>query len=371
MDLLDTGASPEVVFQSLQWCMANDQLLALQRHLQLHFSSVKSNLAAMTDNWTDLLLEAANRGKMPALQTLLPYVNENVLNQEHPSNIKGKSVLNKLLSKSVESGNSKLCAALLQRGADANGRMNGKPLLHTAVCGGHLDMAEVLLRGGADIHNVDQRGDGIIHSLMRSHLPDTVPMLKWLIRNGADIRQKSSAGRLPIHSSVQTSADVITVLINEGLDVNSVDDVTGDTPLHIACGLCLEGSVFRLIQHGSKFNVVNNQGQTPLEKLLKNCTNAQDFHTRTRTALAKKLIKIGFRIVDRRKNGRKIGRDKVYDTYVSLMTSLNNVSSLQNLSRYVVRENLCCGQNTAKAVEEMYISGTLKRFLLFRDCERI
>lgn len=139
--------------------------------------------------------------------------------------------------------------------------------------------------------------------------------------------------------------------------------------MHIACGMCCTETVESLIKCGAKFNLLNNQGETPLQKLLKFVTNFQDFRAQSRLRLARFLVKIGFTITqtDKKLDCRKQrGRDKVGETYKNIVASSKNVFTLQHISRLGIRDNL---QSSApkKAVESLDIPRHLKHYLQFGD----
>ena len=71
----------------------------------------------------------------------------------------------------------------------------------------------------------------------------------------------------------------------------------GDTPLHLACSRCCQEAAAALIRHGADFNAVNDQGDTPLRKLLQHATRlSKDFHHNSRMSLARVLVALGFRL---------------------------------------------------------------------------
>jgi hypothetical protein len=193
-------------------------------------------------------------------------------------------------------------------------------------------------------------------------------VVRLLIKLGASPLVKSSSGKLPIHIAAKNAPDVLNELIQEGANVNIVDDVNRETPLHIACGAACRETILTLIQSGSTVNITNRHGQTPLAKLLKFTNNDLDFHTKTRLDIARTLISLGFRMNCQTSCTQYTrGRDKGYDKYKSLKLSLKSPSSLQNLSRIAVRDSFKFDSDIVKDICQLDIPVNLKSYLLFND----
>lgn len=196
-----------------------------------------------------------------------------------------------------------------------------------------------------------------------------VNLVSRLVSGGVDPKSAGDNGKQPIHVAAAHSADVISRLVELDCDVNQPDVVHSDTPLHIACCRCNEKSIETLIKIGAKFNLTNNEGETPLAKLIKFATNTVDFHSKLRMKLARQLIKYGFVCKQKnseRTNKRKIGRDKVIELYQRLQKEPREVSSLQHLSRLVISANLQ-PKTLRKAVFSLDIPHHLKDYLMFPD----
>jgi ankyrin repeat protein len=75
----------------------------------------------------------------------------------------------------------------------------------------------------------------------------------------------------------------VTRLLAAGTDPN-VEDLDGDTPLHIAAEQCRADLAELLLRHGADPNVRNNEGKTPAD--LANCARSQEATRRRRWAVA-------------------------------------------------------------------------------------
>lgn len=192
---------------------------------------------------------------------------------------------------------------------------------------------------------------------------------RLLLSYGANPLVKSITGKLPLHVAVVNAPDVVELLLQDGQDVNMTDSVNDDTPLHVACGMCCQDSILKLIQYGALMNLENKQGDTPLAKLLKHTNKPNDFHSKTRIKLAKVLISIGFGMKEKPLvamggSRHNKGRDKIFDKYKEIKMLYNNIPSLQNLSRTIIRESLTCGVGVPKQVHGFDIPTNLIQFLL-------
>lgn len=81
--------------------------------------------------------------------------------------------------------------------------------------------------------------------------------------------------------------DVILCLVELDCDVNYLDVVYSDMLLYIVCCCCNEKSIEILIKIGVKFNLINNEGEIFLVKLLKFVINMVDFYLKLRMKLVR------------------------------------------------------------------------------------
>lgn len=364
MELVNPYATKEEAIQALQYCVTMGYLDVIDPILNTHFKT--SKLSDFSSECIELLTCVAKSGSSDVLQRLLGHVDQEFLETPHSH----RTLATKLLTVAVTNGNYSVCGSLIARGGDPKGQINGTTLLHTAVCQGQEKVLEALVVGGADLTLTDKRGDNLISTVIMSPLKNKVDFVSRLVSGGVDLKGTGNNGKQPIHVAAAHSADVISRLVELGCDVNQPDVVYNDTPLHIACCRCNEESIANLIRNGAKFNSLNNEGETPLAKLLKFATNTVDFHSKLRMKLARQLIKYGF--VCREKNfqrtgkQKKIGRNKLMELYQRLQKEPREVSSLQHLSRLVISDSLQ-PLTIKKAVISLDIPPHLKHYLMFPD----
>ncbi|KAH3755448.1 hypothetical protein DPMN_190144 [Dreissena polymorpha] len=94
---------------------------------------------------------------------------------------------------------------------------------------GHTDVVEGLLHVGADINIKSDTGTtALILALVKGH----GQIAYWLLQNGADVDQKYM-DRSPMHfAAYRSDSAIIKELIKRNADPN-VQDIDGDTPLHV------------------------------------------------------------------------------------------------------------------------------------------
>jgi ankyrin repeat protein len=105
---------------------------------------------------------------------------------------------------------------------------NQKTPLHLAIEGNHLEVAEFLIRNGADVNAVDYTKSTPLHYAAISGRYDEV---KLLLDNGAEIEARNTEERTPLFLASVWGRDLETcrLLIERGAQVN-VLDFTGSPP---------------------------------------------------------------------------------------------------------------------------------------------
>ncbi|KAJ8321329.1 hypothetical protein KUTeg_001187 [Tegillarca granosa] len=239
MDMVDPDASAESAVQALQWCVNMGHQDILQALLKTHFTHRK--LSDMAEQCAEVLVRVVQAGSCDLLQQLLPYVDESFLWEIGQS--KDKNHVTKLLCIAVEKGSDEMVEILTQRGGDVDSFYHGKPLLHLSLTLGHVSIARKLVSAGANVAAIDKRGESVLIPAICSSIEEKDEVIYWLLQQGIDARHKGSSGKEPIHIAAAHSGSAIKQLVNTGCDVNVQDEVNGDTPLHIACGLCCPETV--------------------------------------------------------------------------------------------------------------------------------
>ncbi|XP_061164077.1 ankyrin repeat, PH and SEC7 domain containing protein secG-like [Saccostrea echinata] len=363
MDLVDPSASKEEAMQALHYCTRMEYFDIVDAILKTHFGTTK--LSDLSSQCMELLTNVVKSGSLESLEMILDHVDENFL----ATPLTQRTFVTKLLTTAITNGKDVVCGTLIKRGGDPNGQINGTTFLHAAVAQGQENLMKALVEGGADISLKNKRGETIIFPVIMSDIFNKADLVSWLVARGVDPKDTGISGKQPIHVAAAHSSDVISRLVDLGCDVNQTDVIHKDTPLHIACCRCNGETIETLIKCGAKFNLVNNEGETPLTKLLKFATDAVNFHSKSRMNLARQLMKYGFISKQSKlwKNVKqKVGRNKVQELYKRLRLENKTVSSLQHLSRLVISDNIK-PVSVRKAVHTLAIPPHLKDYLMFSD----
>lgn len=131
-------------------------------------------------------------------------------------------------------------------------------LFREAVVDNNLPVITFLLRECKMNPNdpVDQFGNKILF-LVNDEVTAQV-----LVSNGAKISQKGILGQIPLHNAI--NASIAEILYQN--DVVNIQDIIGDTPLHVASAEGRLDVVKFLLANGADINILNKKGQTALHK---------------------------------------------------------------------------------------------------------
>ena len=202
---------------------------------------------------------------------------------------------------------------LLKHRADVNAR-RGDDLntpLHLAAYYGHVEVAQMLLKSGAEVNSRNLDGRTPLHlvpapSYARGEGNQRPSLISLLVEYGAEVDSRDANGATALHYiSLMEDLEVAWVLLDHGADVNAKDN-WHRTPLHqvsgtawdssdedrfsvaqlfVECGADLNAQdkdhrtplhsasyypgpklVQMLLDHGANVNAVDNSGRTPLHQ---------------------------------------------------------------------------------------------------------
>ncbi len=188
---------------------------------------------------------------------------------------------------------------IVKRKAKVNGAVykhNNETALHIALRNKFNDIAEYLIKKGADVNALDanqnppfvyplQNGDYQMMEMLLDNdaekftgsvfyavNTDNVKLLKFLIDNDFPINIATINKDTPLHIAVKSnkSLEIIKLLLKYKANVNTVD-ITGDTPLHSALKNKRSLEIVKLLlQNKANANAVDGKGDAPLHIALKN-----------------------------------------------------------------------------------------------------
>lgn len=100
-----------------------------------------------------------------------------------------------------------------------------------AIWNQNTDVAEILIKLGADVHKTNKNDDTPLHTAALQHTADVIPIL---IQYGADIDKANAQGATPLMEAINfESYNKAHILIKHGADINKIS-AYGFTALMIA-----------------------------------------------------------------------------------------------------------------------------------------
>lgn len=175
----------------------------------------------------------------------------------------------------AKAGDVSILRFLLGKGARPNERddLGRTPLFYARV----PSVVRALVGSGASIDATDRDGRTALHEAV---LDNTSPVVEELLKHGATVNKKAvgDSERTPLHvACMYGKYDNAYVLVRYGARVN-VKNVSGETPLHAACGDHRTRDLQRvrknksrfikmLLERGANPNIPSSVGDTPLHVL--------------------------------------------------------------------------------------------------------
>ncbi len=152
---------------------------------------------------------------------------------------------------------------------------NGQTLFHIAVANNKVAIVKELGKHGADINAHDfETGASPLHFAFTE--PDTLPVVRYLIKQGARISHKDKMGNTPLHKAAQQGSIVMALLlISNKANIESTNNA-GQTPRDVAVA-SRKGPMISFLTYVSdlKKDILNNDHTAvsdTLARLAKLCT---------------------------------------------------------------------------------------------------
>ncbi len=183
-------------------------------------------------------------------------------------NIRGGSHTTPLHAATVK-GHVEIASLLLKKGADPDSRDHlGRAALHRVSQGGQLVMVEsslkiarLLVNCAADVNTTDDEGWTPLHAAARSGYCDIAELL---LEFGAILDAPNLNQETPLHVACRNGKlDVSRLLVNYGSDIN-FPNALGFAPLHLASRFGHVEAAELLLDRGSNVNAQEMRRQTPL-----------------------------------------------------------------------------------------------------------
>lgn len=160
----------------------------------------------------------------------------------------------------VKSGNRSAALALLDQRVDVNTpEPDGTTALHWAVHQNDLDLADRLIRAGA---NINAKNDYGATPMSEAALVGNGALIERLLKAGADVESPNADGQTALMIVARAGhLEAARILLRHGAKVNAVEHWRGQTALMWAAAQSQPAMVKELIAHGADVNArstVNN-----------------------------------------------------------------------------------------------------------------
>jgi ankyrin repeat protein len=167
------------------------------------------------------------------------------------------------LAFAAKSNDLEMARLLIRHGANLNATetVNGCPILIAAAECGHVDMVDLMIQSGCDIHCRTLEGNTALHVAAQKRQPEVI---RSLIQGGLpiDVGGKENQSALYCASRLGLS-NIASMLIDLGADLNRVTD-SGFAPLHDVAESDKVMVMYVLLKHGANINCADSSGRTPV-----------------------------------------------------------------------------------------------------------
>ena len=166
------------------------------------------------------------------------------------------------LSEAAARGDVTAVRALLEQRVDVNTKgVDGTTPLHQAVFADHTEIAQMLLRAGANATVGDRYG---VTPLFLACLNGNATLVQQLLDKGADANAVDPAGETALMAASRTGVPAaVQVLLERGARVDARDPEFQQTALMLAVRENHAAAVDLLIRHGASVNAQTRKGAAP------------------------------------------------------------------------------------------------------------
>ncbi|CAG9939809.1 unnamed protein product [Clonostachys rosea f. rosea IK726] len=151
---------------------------------------------------------------------------------------------------------------LLDNGAMITADVEGNTPLHLSGHIGSLELAELLLEHGADVHALNRQNQTPLHCAAEEK--DAAKIVRLLVDKGASLTAAARGGETPLGCAIpHQSLDIIQFLLEKGSDANAVTKSGSSGLQHAIRSRAIELTEL-LLQHGADLGTFNYNGQGAL-----------------------------------------------------------------------------------------------------------
>jgi ankyrin repeat protein len=218
------GENWATLYQRLYWTIFSSPTGALHRAAALGCEVVVQRLVQGGHDVNELdehgyspLIHAVWKNALPAVEILLR------LQADIEKKYNCRTPLESALS-SVSRGKDN-ASAIAHLIIERTPRIKARILQEIATQGNKVGL-NLLLHRGFDINLADEKGDTVLHHLVKGAYPDTdgVKKMGWLISRGANVNIPNNEGETPLHHAMgMHDIACINLLLDQGADLFAVD----------------------------------------------------------------------------------------------------------------------------------------------------
>ncbi len=147
--------------------------------------------------------------------------------------------------------------------------------LRLAIRWHHMEIIELLLINGADVHKKDHFGETPFYVAVNG---GNITIIELLLKHGADVHTITTEGQTVLHcAAAHGYKEIVELLIEQGVDKHAKTR-RGETVLHVACKFGHIDTVELLLQSGIDVHACNRSSQTALDCVLDRYSNKEHFN---------------------------------------------------------------------------------------------
>jgi uncharacterized protein len=138
--------------------------------------------------------------------------------------------------------------------------------MHQAAANGHLAIVRLLLNADASLEVLNLHRYTVLRTAI---VWGQLEVMQLLVSRGADVHEKLDGNTLLHVAALGSNSAIVLKLIDMGIDIEA-RNASGFTALHLACksGGMLNGAIVKpLLEHGADIEARSNEEDTPLRKI--------------------------------------------------------------------------------------------------------
>jgi ankyrin repeat protein len=183
----------------------------------------------------------------------------------YPNVIKDNNCVPLLCFSSGFKHNIEIVKLLVENGVDVNGcdTTDNRIPLEWSILGGQIEITKYLIENGADVNKEYGNGKTVVKDALSNGNEE---MIQLFMENGADIKKivdSDDCKTILFSAAYFGYYSVAKLLLDNGANVNVVNNYSGSIPLHRASTEGRADMVKLFLEYGADVNARDNRGWTP------------------------------------------------------------------------------------------------------------